>query len=104
MDILIKLFHIAFLIFFITLPFYPLKYMYFVRWIPLMLIINWFIFDGCPLTNIDPNLDDKIFSQVLIEPVIKLKRSRVEILTYIILFLVFFLCNKQYYEFNYSCE
>jgi hypothetical protein len=93
-----QLLHLLFIIFFVTLPLYPLRYMYLVRWVPLLLIINWFIFDGCPLTQIDINLDDKIFSQVLLEPAFKLKRSRAEILTYIILFMVFFFCNKKYYE------
>ena len=93
-----QLLHLLFIIFFVTLPLYPIRYMYLIRWFPLLLIINWFIFDGCPLTRIDINLDDKIFSQVLLEPAIKLKRSRAEILTYIILFMVFFFCNKKYYE------
>ena len=68
--------------------------MYVIRWFPLVLIINWFIFDGCPLTRIDINLDDKIFSQVLLEPAIKIKISRAEILTYIIFFMVFFFVIK----------
>ena len=92
-----QLLHFIFIVFFISLPFYPPKYMCIVRWIPLLLIINWFVFNGCPFTNIDKDLDDQIFSQVLVKPFIELDRNRAEILTYIILFIVFFFCNRKYY-------
>ena len=91
------LFHLCFVVFFCILPLLPYRYMYIVRWIPLILVIIWFIFDGCPLTIIDKNLDDEIFIQVLINPFIKLNRTRTEYLTMIFLFIVTILCNKKYY-------
>ena len=91
--------HLVFIIFFITLPLYPAKYMYIIRWIPIALLINWFIFEGCPLTIMDNNLNDEGFIEVLVKPFVKLSRKRIEILTYIFLFVVFLLCNRKYYKY-----
>jgi hypothetical protein len=91
--------HLVFILFFVTLPLYPVKYMYIVRWIPIALLINWFIFEGCPLTIMDKNLNDEGFIEVLVKPFVKLSRKRIEILTYIFLFVVFLLCNRKYYKY-----
>ena len=93
--------HLIFIIFFLSLPLFPSKYMYFLRWIPLILILNWFIFDGCPLTYIDKRLNDTSFIQVILNPFIKINESRMDILTYIFLFLVFIFCSEKYYKLKY---
>ena len=92
--------HLSIVVFFCILPLLPHRFMYITRWIPLSLVIIWFICDGCPLTNIDKNMDDEIFIQVLINPFIKLNRTRTEYLTMIFLFIITVLCNKKYYTKN----
>lgn len=94
--------HMLFIIFFVLLPLYPAKYMYILRWIPLALLINWFIFEGCPLTMIDKNLNDEGFIEAIVKPFITLSRKRIEILTYIFLFVIFLLCDRKYYRFIYK--
>lgn len=98
----LKLFHIFVIFVLGTLPLYPAKIMYIIRWLPIALVINWFIFDGCPLTKIDKNLDDREFVEYLISPIIKLSKQRVNNLLYLFLFAVFFFCNKKYYEYIYT--
>lgn len=94
--------HIIFIVFFCSLPLFPDRYMYIIRWFPLILIGVWIIFEGCPLTIIDKNLTDKTFIQVLIDPFIKLSKERVDILTTFFLFVIFALCNDKYYRFKFK--
>ena len=100
MKISVTLFHLAFLVFFISLPFWPLQYMYILRWVPFGLICIWFIFEGCPVTFMDKSLDDQIFTQILVKPFFpSISKERVIILTYIVLFIVSILCTQKYYEY-----
>jgi hypothetical protein len=96
--------HIIFILFFITLPLYPAKYMFILRWIPLLLIINWFVFEGCPLTMIDKNLNDEGFIEALTKPFITISKKRLDILTNIFLFVIFALCERKYYRYIYKIK
>ena len=103
MKIAVTLFHLSFLIFFVSLPFWPPQYMYIVRWIPLALICIWFVFEGCPVTFMDKSLDDRIFTQILVKPFFpSITKERVIILTYIVLFIVSILCTQKYYGYIYN--
>lgn len=94
----LTLFHILVILLLFSLPLYPSNYMYIVRWIPIALIINWFIFDGCPLTFLDKKLDDREFIEYLISPIVKLSKQRMNNLLYLFIFIIFFFCNKKYYK------
>lgn len=92
--------HFVFLVFFVSMPFWPEETMYVARWIPVGLISIWFIFNGCPLTHIDKSLDDQTFSEAIIKPIFgDIGRERVVSLTYIMLFVVTILCNQKYFEY-----
>lgn len=89
--------HLVFVLLFFSLPLFPGSWMVLIRWIPLVLILGWFIFGNCPLTLIDEKLDDQGFIQVLLKPFVTLDRKRIDALTHIVLLLVFAFCTKKYY-------
>jgi uncharacterized membrane protein YtjA (UPF0391 family) len=92
--------HFVFLVFFVSLPFWPADTMFAVRWIPMGLISIWFIFNGCPLTHIDKSLNDQTFTEIFTKPLCgDIGEERVISLTYLVLFLVTILCTQKYYEF-----
>mgnify|MGYP003389781864 CR=1 FL=1 len=72
--------------------------MYIVRWLPLLLIIIWIVFDGCPLTHIDKEVEDQQFIKSYLDRYIMLSNSRIDALTYIFLFIIFILCTEKYYK------
>jgi hypothetical protein len=59
--------HVIFIIFFLSIPFWEIKYLRYGIYAPLLLSTIWIIFNGCPLTKIQKNLDDETFSQVLLK-------------------------------------
>lgn len=66
MDVLYAL-HLTFVIFFLSIPFWSKKYLIYGLYAPILLATIWIIFDGCPLTKIQYNLNDEYFSRVLLE-------------------------------------
>jgi len=47
----------------LTIPFWPLNYLKYGVYIPLFISTIWIIFDGCPLTKIQTNLDSDNFTK-----------------------------------------
>ncbi len=66
MDLLYIL-HVTFIIFFMSIPFWKLKYLKYGVFAPIILATIWIIFDGCPLTRIQEDLNDEYFSKVLLQ-------------------------------------
>lgn len=66
MDLLYIL-HVSFIIFFMSIPFWKLKYLRYGIYAPIILATIWIIFDGCPLTKIQEDLNDEYFSKVLLQ-------------------------------------
>lgn len=62
--------HLVFVLFFLSIPFWKLKYLIYGAYAPLLLATIWIIFDGCPLTKIQFNLNDEYFSRVLLQYII----------------------------------
>jgi uncharacterized membrane protein YkvI len=63
----IFLLHLLFIIFFLSIPFWKIKYLRYGVYAPIILATIWIIFDGCPLTHIQKDLNDEYFSQVLLK-------------------------------------
>lgn len=59
--------HLTFIIFFLSIPFWSLKYLKYGVFMPLLLETIWIIFKGCPLTKIQEDLNDEYFSKVLLQ-------------------------------------
>ena len=66
MDILFIL-HFTFIIFFLSIPIWPIKYLRYGVYSPILLATIWIIFKGCPLTHVQQNLNDEYFSRVLLK-------------------------------------
>lgn len=66
MDILYIL-HLTFIIFFMSIPLWNIKYLKYGVFAPIILATIWIIFDGCPLTMIQEDLNDEYFSKVLLQ-------------------------------------
>ena len=66
MDLLYIL-HVTFIVFFLSIPFWKLKYLKYGVYAPIILASIWIIFDGCPLTRIQEDLNDEYFSKVLLQ-------------------------------------
>lgn len=58
--------HLIFILFFLSIPFWKLKYLRYGIYTPILLATIWIIFDGCPLTQIQKDLNDEYFSRVLL--------------------------------------
>ncbi len=58
--------HLGFILFFLSIPFWSKKYLRYGIFIPTILASIWIIFDGCPLTNIQRDLNDEYFSRILL--------------------------------------
>jgi hypothetical protein len=66
MDILFIL-HFTFIIFFLSIPTWPIRYLKYGVYAPILLATIWIIFNGCPLTHIQHEMiDDTQFSRVLL--------------------------------------
>lgn len=59
--------HLTFIVFFLSIPFWKLKYLKYGAYMPLTLASIWIIFKGCPLTQIQEDLNDEYFSKVLLQ-------------------------------------
>jgi hypothetical protein len=53
----------------LSIPFWPLDYLKYGVYIPLIISIIWLFFNGCPLTNIQ-DIDSDSFTQELLKPFI----------------------------------
>jgi hypothetical protein len=58
--------HVSFIVFFLSIPFWPVRYLKYGVFLPLALATVWIVFDGCPLTRIQRDLNDEYFSRVLL--------------------------------------
>lgn len=88
MDILFWI-HLLFVSFFISIVFWPFKYLSTAILFPIILASIWIIFDGCPLTKIQYNLNDEYFSQVLLRPFFpNITKEQTTRATYYILLLI----------------
>lgn len=59
--------HLTFIIFFLSIPFWSLKYLKYGVFAPILLATVWVTFNGCPLTKIQKDLNDEYFSKVLLQ-------------------------------------
>ena len=66
MDLVFML-HLFFIIFFLSIPFWKIKYLRYGVYAPITLATIWIIFNGCPLTLIQKDLNDEYFSRVLLK-------------------------------------
>ena len=64
---LVWVLHISFIMFFLSIPVWPIKYLRYGVFAPVLLSTGWIIFDGCPLTRIQRDLNDEYFSKVLLQ-------------------------------------
>jgi len=81
--------HLTFVIFFLSIPFWPQRYLIYGALAPITLATVWQVFRGCPLTHIQTNLNDEYFSSILIKPFIpNVTNEEVSRLTYWILLVV----------------
>ena len=88
MDLLYIL-HVTFIVFFLSIPFWKLKYLKYGVYAPIILASIWIIFDGCPLTRIQEDLNDEYFSKVLLQNFIPdITRESTARASYYILLLV----------------
>lgn len=88
MDLLYIL-HVTFIAFFLSIPFWKLKYLKYGVYAPIILASIWIIFDGCPLTRIQEDLNDEYFSKVLLQNFIpNITRESTARASYYILLLV----------------
>ena len=91
--------HLSFLIFFLTIPIWKVKYLKYLAYVPLILATIWIICGGCPLTHIQKDLNDELFSQALLKPIFP-NITEMEVLrgSYFILILIsvisFYKINK----------
>ena len=60
--------HLVFVIFFLSIPFWPIQYLIYGVFAPIILATIWVILDGCPLTKIQQGLNDEYFAQILLKP------------------------------------
>jgi hypothetical protein len=65
MDILF-LVHLIIIIFVLSIPFWSINYLRYGVYIPLILSITWILFDGCPITLVQKDLNDEYFSRVFL--------------------------------------
>lgn len=49
--------HVLVLLTIISVPLWPIKYLQYGVYIPLIITFTWFAFGACPLTDADPELD-----------------------------------------------
>jgi hypothetical protein len=61
--------HLTFIIFFFSIPFWPIKYLKYGIYSPIILSTIWVIFLGCPLTKYQQFLNDEYFAQILLKPI-----------------------------------
>ena len=81
--------HLLFIIFFLSVPFWPIKYLRYGVFTPIILATIWIVFDGCPLTHIQRDLNDEYFSRVLLRYFIpNISNESTVRLSYYILILV----------------
>lgn len=81
--------HLSFIVFFLSIPIWPIKYLRYGVFAPLALATGWILFDGCPLTKIQRDLNDEYFSKVLLQYFIPdISKEATARATYYILILV----------------
>jgi len=84
----------------LTIPFWPLEYLQYGVYIPLIIATLWIIFNGCPLTKIQTNLNSDNFTKELLKyfmPNISTKYTE-HINTFLLLFVTVIGFNRLYYK------
>jgi hypothetical protein len=98
MDILFII-HFTFTILFTSIPFWPIEFLKYGVYVPILLATIWIVFNGCPLTNIqNDRFNNEYFSQVLLRyfyPNIS-KETTVRIIYYILLLVTVIGFNRLY--------
>ena len=77
MDYLYAL-HLAIMAFLLSIPAWSLRYLEYGIYLPLLLSASWILFDGCPLTKVQSNLNSKSFTRDIydyIVPDISIKQA-----------------------------
>lgn len=99
MNYLITIIHLFFVFFFGSIPFWHKSYLKYGLYLPLILSIIWIIFNGCPLTKIDPSLNDEDFLKVAFDLIgINIDQNRLRYATYCYLLLVTIIASNKYYS------
>lgn len=49
--------HVLVLLWILSIPFWPVKYLKYGVYVPLAITFMWLVFGACPLTDADPELD-----------------------------------------------
>ena len=81
--------HLIFMIFFLSIPFWPLTYLKYGVYAPILLATIWIIFDGCPLTKIQAGLNDEYFARILLQYIVpNISKEATTRFSYYILLLV----------------
>ena len=98
MDILFIL-HILLSFTLITIPFWQIDYLKFGVYIPLIISASWIIFNGCPLTKIQKNLNSNSFTKEIFKYFIPSvsTRSTENINTFILVLVTVIGFNRLYF-------
>ncbi len=55
--------HLAIFAFILSIPFWPISYLRYGIYVPLIISIIWFEYNGCPITKIQTNLNGNSFTK-----------------------------------------
>jgi hypothetical protein len=67
---LLSILHFIFILFVLSIPTWPIKYLKYGVYTPIILATIWIIFNGCPITHVqheNQTISDKYFSKVLLK-------------------------------------
>ena len=84
----------------LTIPFWPLDYLQYGVYIPLIIATIWILFNGCPLTKIQTNLNSDNFTKEIFKyfiPSISTKYTE-HINTFLLLLVTVIGFNRLYYK------
>ena len=71
--------HILMIIIIFSIPFFPIKYLQYLIFLPTMLYITWNLFDGCPWTKLHSKKEDEHFTLYLLKEYFpKITKEQVE--------------------------
>lgn len=83
----------------LTIPFWPLEYLQYGVYIPLIIATIWILFNGCPLTKIQTNLNSDNFTKEIFKyfiPSISTKYTE-HINTFLLLLVTVVSFNRLYF-------
>lgn len=92
MDILYAV-HLLILLVMISIPLWPPPYLNYGVYLPVILSATWVIFNGCPLTAIQSNIEGENFTREIYSYIIpNISEKRADYITTFILILITTLC------------